>query len=67
MPDVYATIEHAEEAVQERLADVLELRAADLQQRAMLEDYLADLPLPAGARILEIGCGTGAVTRTLRT
>ena len=65
MPDVYATIEQTEEAVQERLADVLELRAADLQQRAMLEDHLADLPLPAGARILEIGCGTGAVTRTL--
>ena len=51
--------------VQEHLADVLELRAADLQQRAMLEDYLRDLPLAAGARILEIGCGTGAVTRTL--
>ena len=65
MPDVYATIEHAAESVQERLADVLELRAADLQQRAMLEDYLKDLPLPAGARILEIGCGTGAVARAL--
>jgi ubiquinone/menaquinone biosynthesis C-methylase UbiE len=65
MPDVYATIEHAAESVQERLADVLELRAADLQQRAMLEDYLKDLPLPVGARILEIGCGTGAVARTL--
>ena len=42
MPDVYATIEQAEDTVQERLADVLELRAADLQQRAMLEDYLND-------------------------
>ena len=65
MPDVYATIEHAAESVQERLADVLELRAADLRQRAMLEDYLKDLPLAAGARILEIGCGTGAIARTL--
>ena len=35
---------------------MLELRAADLRQRAMLEDYLKDLPLAAGARILEIGC-----------
>ena len=65
MPDVYATIEHAAESVQERLADVLELRAADLQQRAMLEEYLKNLHLPAGARILEIGCGTGAVARVL--
>jgi hypothetical protein len=42
----YATIE---------LADVLELRAADLQQRAMLEDYMGELPLPAGARIPKVG------------
>jgi ubiquinone/menaquinone biosynthesis C-methylase UbiE len=67
MPDVYATIGQADEAVQERLADVLELRAADLQQRAMLDDYLNDLPLAAGSRIVEIGCGTGAVARTLAT
>jgi ubiquinone/menaquinone biosynthesis C-methylase UbiE len=65
MPDVYATIEQAEEDVQTRLADVLELRAADLQQRAMLEDYLSDLPLRRGARVLEIGCGPGPIARTL--
>jgi hypothetical protein len=29
MPDVYASIESAEDAVQERLAEFLELRAAD--------------------------------------
>jgi ubiquinone/menaquinone biosynthesis C-methylase UbiE len=65
MPDVYASIESADEAVQERLAEVLELRAADAAQQAMLEDYLADLPLPDRARVLEVGCGTGAVARTL--
>ena len=62
---MYAAIAEADEAVQERLAGVLELRAADVQQRAMLEDYLADLPLGDDARVLEIGCGTGAVARTL--
>jgi hypothetical protein len=45
MPDVYASIETADDAVQERLAEVLELRAADAAEQAMLEDYLADLPL----------------------
>lgn len=65
MADVYAAIEEADEALQVQLADILELRAADLRQRAMLEDYLADLPLPTGARVLEVGCGTGAVARTL--
>jgi len=64
MPDVYATIDQAPEALQDQLADVLELRAADAQQRAMLEAYLADVPL-SGARVLEIGCGTGAIARRL--
>jgi hypothetical protein len=36
MPDVYASIESADEAIQERLAEVLELRAADAVQQAML-------------------------------
>jgi ubiquinone/menaquinone biosynthesis C-methylase UbiE len=67
MPDVYANIETAEEAVLERLVEVLELRAADPAQQAMLEDYLGDLPLPDGARVLEVGCGTGAVARMLAT
>ena len=65
MPDVYADIQSAGEDVQERLADVLELRAADAQQRAMLATYIDDLELAAGARVLEVGCGTGAVTRFL--
>ena len=65
MPDVYATIADADVATQERLAGILELRAADGQQRAMLDSYLSEIDFPAGARVLEIGCGTGAVTRVL--
>jgi cyclopropane fatty-acyl-phospholipid synthase-like methyltransferase len=44
MPDVYAAIATADEAVPERLADML----------------LDDLALPGGARVLDLGCGTGA-------
>jgi ubiquinone/menaquinone biosynthesis C-methylase UbiE len=65
MADVYATITEADPAVLDQLAEVLELRAADPQQRAMRESYLADVPLGAGARVLEVGCGTGAVTRAI--
>ena len=36
MADVYATIKEVDPAIQERLAGILELRAADPQQRAML-------------------------------
>jgi ubiquinone/menaquinone biosynthesis C-methylase UbiE len=65
MPDPYATIADAAPSLQERLSDILELRAADPQQQAMLRTYLSELALPQGARGLEIGCGTGAVSRAL--
>jgi ubiquinone/menaquinone biosynthesis C-methylase UbiE len=65
MPDVYATIGQAERAVQERLADVIEQRAADPRYQAMVRAYLSELRLAPDTRALEIGCGTGAVARTL--
>ena len=65
MPDPYATIADADVALQERLSDVLELRAADSQQRAMLRAYVSEISLPRGSRALEVGCGTGAVSRVL--
>jgi SAM-dependent methyltransferase len=65
MADVYAMITDAEPALVAQLAEVLELRAADPQQAAMRQAYLGDIRFPAGARVLEVGCGTGAVTREL--
>lgn len=65
MPDVYAVIAEVDVATQERLAAILELRAADPQQRAILDAYLAEVEFPPSARVLEVGCGTGAVTRLL--
>jgi ubiquinone/menaquinone biosynthesis C-methylase UbiE len=65
MPDVYANIQDADVAVQERLADVQELRAADPKQQAMLASYLDELDLPPDARVLEIGCGSGAIARVI--
>ena len=65
MPDVYTKITDAAAAILEGLMTVLELRAAAPQQRAMLDTYLTDAAIPQGARVLEVGCGTGAVTRVL--
>lgn len=65
MPDVYAEITAAQPAILDRLINVLELRAADPRQKEMRDAYLARLTLPKGARILEAGCGTGAVARDL--
>jgi ubiquinone/menaquinone biosynthesis C-methylase UbiE len=65
MPDVYATIAEADPELQQALAGVLELRAADPAQQAMLDEYTARLELPDGAAVLEVGCGTGAISRRL--
>jgi SAM-dependent methyltransferase len=65
VPDVYATITAADEAVLERLAETLEIRAADPGQAAIRAEFLADVPLGQGARVAEIGCGTGPVVRAL--
>src|SRR5262245_48612676 len=65
MPDPYASIAQADDALQARLADLLELRAAVPQQRAMLNAYLSEIQLPNAAMALDVGCGTGAITRVL--
>jgi hypothetical protein len=44
MSDPYASIAQADEALQVKLAEVLELRAADPQQRTMIDAYLLSAP-----------------------
>lgn len=65
MADLYASIDTVTPEIQQRLAEVLENRAGDPRQRQMLESYLGRIEFPPGARVLEIGCGTGCVSRTL--
>jgi ubiquinone/menaquinone biosynthesis C-methylase UbiE len=65
VPDIYLTISEADLAVVEPLIEILELRAADPGQRQMREAYLADVGFPAGARVVEVGCGPGPVARAL--
>jgi len=67
VPDIYTKVTEAPSQTLTGLMAALELRAADPQQRAMLQTYLTDAGLPQGARVLEVGCGTGAVTRVLAT
>lgn len=65
MPDVYATIAEAEPDVVLTLVEAMEGRAAEPAQQEMLNAYLADVPFPQNARVLEIGCGSGPVSRNL--
>ena len=65
MPDVWAAVTDLDEIAQERLATVLETRGADPQQREMRRNFLSKVFFPAGAKVVEIGCGTGVLTRVL--
>jgi ubiquinone/menaquinone biosynthesis C-methylase UbiE len=65
MTDVWAMVGELDMPTQERLADVLEMRGADPRQQAMREAFLADIRFPAKSDVLEVGCGTGVLTRAL--
>ncbi|MGK9264990.1 class I SAM-dependent methyltransferase [Sinorhizobium meliloti] len=43
----------------------MELRAADPRSRAIREKFFASVDFPEAARVLEIGCGSGAISREL--
>lgn len=65
MPDAYSNITTAEPAVVRVLINAMELRAADPQQRAIRERFLSDVAFAEASRVLEAGCGSGAICREL--
>jgi ubiquinone/menaquinone biosynthesis C-methylase UbiE len=65
MPDIWASVADLDPVTQDRLAAVLETRGADPQQQAMRDAFLADVEFPEHARVLDVGCGTGVLTRRL--
>ena len=64
MADFYAKFTEVEAATVAKAAEAMEVRPADRQHREML-DRAADLTLPQGTRVLEVGCGTGGMARLL--
>ena len=65
MPDVFANITQAPPEALAVIANVLEMRATIPQQQEMLQAYVSEIEFPQQARVLEVGCGTGAVCRVL--
>jgi ubiquinone/menaquinone biosynthesis C-methylase UbiE len=65
MPDVWSTVAELDAATQDRLAMVLETRGADPQQQVMRRAFLSDTVFPSHAVVLDVGCGTGVLTRML--
>ena len=67
MSDPYADLGRADQAVQIAIADAMDARSVDPAQVAMRHDYMSRITLPAGAFAVEMGSGTGHVTRDLVT
>jgi ubiquinone/menaquinone biosynthesis C-methylase UbiE len=67
MPDVFANITQVPPEMVDVIANVLETRAAVPSQQEMIRSYLGEIEFPEDAKVLEIGCGTGAICRVLAT
>jgi SAM-dependent methyltransferase len=60
--DPYARAADLDDATVARLAERLDIRAADPRQHQLWHDFLARAPRVTAARVLEVGCGTGIIT-----
>lgn len=65
MPDPYSQITSVAPDVLVVLINAMELRAADPRQKEIREAFLSRIAFPPAARVLEVGCGSGAVCRDL--
>ncbi|MDP1644471.1 MAG: methyltransferase domain-containing protein [Thiobacillus sp.] len=63
--DPHRFVNELDEAALERLIARLESRAQDAVFARLFDKYVVRLPLPPSARVLEVGCGTGAMLRSL--
>lgn len=62
--DPYSDVVNADQDFLDLHSEILELRAAHPRQVEMRDRYFADIDFGDG-RVLEVGCGTGAVTDAL--
>ncbi|MBP9173855.1 MAG: methyltransferase domain-containing protein [Rhizobiales bacterium] len=65
MPDLYSQITKVDPSVLDVLIKAMEVRAADPRQKQIRVAFLSGLKLPDFGRVLEVGCGTGAICREL--
>lgn len=67
MSDPYSDLAAQDVALQQRIADAMEARCLEPAQVEIRKAYLGNLGLPEGALAVELGSGTGHVTRELQT
>jgi arsenite methyltransferase len=65
IPDPFSNVDAASPEIVEMIAAGLETRAADPAMLPVIDAYLERLRVPDGGMIVDIGCGTGGVTRRI--
>lgn len=65
MPDWFENFDQKPPELREGTIAFLEQRNSAPDRRAILESYLAEIAFPPDARVLEVGCGSGVITRVL--
>lgn len=63
--DPYARAADLDDTAAAYLAERFEIRASDPRQHRLWRDFLARLPRVDGARVLEVGCGTGIISEKI--
>jgi ubiquinone/menaquinone biosynthesis C-methylase UbiE len=63
--DLYIRIREQPREVLDTIAKSLDVRASEPAMQTICARYMARIALPRGARVLEIGCGTGATTKLI--
>ena len=65
MTDLYTRIREQPREVLDTIAKSMNVRASEPAMQAICARYMAQIALPEGARVLEIGCGNGAATKLI--
>jgi SAM-dependent methyltransferase len=65
MPDPYSQITTVDPSILDVLIRAQEIRAADPRARAIRQSFFGWVDFPKGGRVLEAGCGSGAISREL--
>ena len=65
MTDLYTRIREQPREVLDTIATSLNVRASEPAMQTICARYMAQIALPAGARVLEVGCGNGATTKLI--
>src|SRR5712692_7974861 len=63
--DLLTSIREQPCEVLDAIAKSMNVRASEPAMQAICARYMAQITLPEGARVLEVGCGNGAATKLI--